>query len=359
MSKLRLGFVGCGYMGQLAHLENYARLPNVELVALAEGRPKLAELVARRFGIGKVYPDHRALCADPEIEAVVAIMNYTLHYGIVPDLLRAGKHVAIEKPMCLTRAAAQELVELAESRGLVLQVSYMKRCDPGVRLAVQRVREMRASKDFGELLHARVWCCHGDWQWQSPGPLKTDEPVPDYHTPREPKPAGLSDEDLAWLSAWLNYYSHQTNLLRHFLGEDYSIEHFHESERGAQALVTTPSGVTGALEFPIYRVSQWDEGIQLCFSQAVVRVDVPAPLARQRAATVTIYENRDNPRTIRPDVPQVWGMAEQARAFVAAVLDGQATLSPGREAAKEIEFAHSILEWRRATHNGRRTTELS
>src|SRR5437868_2033010 len=71
---LRLGFVGCGTMGQLAHLENYARLPNVELVAVAEGRPRLAQLVAERYGFRRVYADHRALAGDAEVDAVVSVM---------------------------------------------------------------------------------------------------------------------------------------------------------------------------------------------------------------------------------------------------------------------------------------------
>ena len=348
MSTLRLGIVGCGYMGQLAHLENYARLPNVDLVALAEGRPRLAQLVAQRTGIDTVYPDHQALAADSRVDAVVAIMGYGLHYGVVPDLLNAGKHVAIEKPMCLTVPAAREIVALAEANDRVLQVSYMKRFDPGVRLAVERVRQMQQSQEFGRLAHARVWCCHGDWQWQVPRPIETDEPRPDYGGPGEPRPPGLSDDDMAWLSRWLNYYSHQTNLLRYFLGEDYQLEHFRQGDRGALGTVVTPSGVTGTLEFPTYQVSRWDEGIQLYFERAVVRVDIPAPLARQRASRVAIYENGDCPRTVLPDVPPRWSMAEQAEGFVAAALGQQECLSPASEAIKEVELADDIVRWRKA-----------
>ena len=348
MTRLRIGFVGCGYMGQLAHLENYMHLDNVELVALAEGRPKLAQLVAQRAGIPKVYAHHRELCDDPDVDAVVAIMGFRLHAGVVPDLLEAGKHVAIEKPICMTVDAANRFVELAAAKGRVLQVSYMKRFDPGVRIALERVRQMQASKEFGELLHARIWCCHGDWQWHSPGPIRTDEPVPSYGPPGETKPDWMSDDDYAWLNFWLNYYSHQTNLLRHFLGEDYELQHIDVSDRGVQGLVKTPSGATGALEFPMYRVAGWDEGIQIFLNNAVVNVSIPSPLARQRAAQVSIYENGETPRTVVPDVPPVWSMWEQAKGFVAAALGSAPPLSPASEAAKEVEFAHSIVRWRQA-----------
>jgi len=135
------------------------------------------------------------------------------------------------------------------------------------------------------------------------------------------------------------------------LGEDYALEHFHAYPHGELALVTTPSGVPAFMEFPHYQVKQWDEGFQITFQRAVVRVAVPSPMARQRAATVTIYEGGEEARTILPDVPPRWSMAEQAQAFVSAILEGGEQLSPPREAAKEIAFADEIVRWRQ-THGG-------
>src|SRR5687767_13255198 len=93
---VRLGFVGAGYMGQLAHIEKYWKLPGVELVALAEGRPKTAELVARTYGIREVYGHHREMLGKAGIDAVVAITPFTLNAELVEDALTAGKHVLTE-----------------------------------------------------------------------------------------------------------------------------------------------------------------------------------------------------------------------------------------------------------------------
>ena len=57
--KVRLGFVGSGFMGQLAHIANYATIPDCELVALAEGRAQTSEAVARHYGIEELYPNHK------------------------------------------------------------------------------------------------------------------------------------------------------------------------------------------------------------------------------------------------------------------------------------------------------------
>lgn len=61
---IRLGFIGTGHMGQVAHLANYAGLPDVEVHALAEGRPELARRIADRYGVKRVFPDHRSLLAE-------------------------------------------------------------------------------------------------------------------------------------------------------------------------------------------------------------------------------------------------------------------------------------------------------
>ena len=75
-NKVRLGFVGAGYMGQLAHIANYATIGDCELVALAEGRAETAKAVAEKYGIQEVYVDHHSLLEKAEIDAVVGIMGF-------------------------------------------------------------------------------------------------------------------------------------------------------------------------------------------------------------------------------------------------------------------------------------------
>jgi predicted dehydrogenase len=344
---LRLGFVGCGYMGQLAHLENYARLPNAALHALAEGRTELAARVAERFGIPRLYTDHHALAADPEIDAVVSVMGFDLNYGVARDLLAAGKHVATEKAMCLTVPGAQELVARARQAGRIYQVGYMKRFDPAVRLARDWIAARRADGAQGPLLYTRIWCAHGDWSWHSPPPLRTDEKPPPYETPREPRPEDESQEEFGWVISWLNYYSHQTNLLRWVLGEDYTVEYYRPRPSCDLVLGQSASGVPIFFEFPHTQVSEWDEGFQVHFARATLRVDLPAPLARQQSGRVTITTTGDHAGTQSPYLPPLWAFAEQARAFVAAALGEGPEISPPEEAARDVALAHELVRMRR------------
>ena len=65
MTKIRLGYVGCGFMAQKVHLPNLLTIPDCEVAALAEVRQGLGQRVQQRLGIPKLYADHRAMLADP------------------------------------------------------------------------------------------------------------------------------------------------------------------------------------------------------------------------------------------------------------------------------------------------------
>jgi len=345
MKKLRLGFVGAGYMGQLAHIENYYKMPNVEMAALAEGRARLAENVARRYGIAKVYPTHREICADKDIDAVVSIMYYSLNYGVVKDLLNAGKNVITEKPICLTSEGGKEITGIAGRKKLIYQVGYMKRFDHGVIAAREAVQEMKSTGKFGRLMYLRIWCAYGDWTQLSLPPLSTDEAPPAYPIDMEKFPEWMSKPQIEKINWWLNFYSHQTNLVRYYLGEDYSFDYANHGDNGTYLLGKSESGVNVFMEAYPYAHNHWDEGCKIYFEKATVEVRNPAPLAKQQAASVRIFRNEGAHSAItEPVIQQLNAFDAQARSFVDCVLNGTPVLSPASEALKEVELAEELAK---------------
>src|SRR6516165_9261423 len=138
---IRIGYVGGGFLAQNAHLGNFASLPHCNLAALAERRPNLAAQVARRFGIDKIYPDHLALARDPEIDAVAVSADYAGQGETAADLLRAGKHVFMEKPMAVSIQQGERILAAADEGNARLMVGYMKRYDTGNRVIRDLIRE--------------------------------------------------------------------------------------------------------------------------------------------------------------------------------------------------------------------------
>ena len=348
--KVRLGFVGAGYMGQLAHIEHYWKLPGVELAALAEGRSATGELVARTYGIGQVYGDHRQLLADADVDAVVAILPFALNGQVVEDCLRAGKHVLTEKPQVCTSGRGGELAALAAERGLIYYVGYMKRSDPGVLWARQRIAQWQADGTFGPLLSVRLWCAHGQWTWFSSPALDAGDTSAAYPYQTESQTPWMSAATWQSHVSWTNYYSHQTNLARFLVGLDYQLDtvrrrRVEQVESFFVQCAYEPGGAQLYLDFAGERDAHWNEGFEVKFAGAQLVGHIPAPLARRQ---ITRIECRQLPAQGEPQVSSpllecIDGFASQARHFVAAIRGQEEALSPASEALKEIEFSESLM----------------
>jgi len=344
MDRLRIGFVGAGYMGQLAHIANYVGLPGVELAALAEGRPQLAEQVAARYGIGRVFPDHRALLAEAEVEAVVAIMPFSLHHAVVPDLLAAGKHVLTEKPITVQPESARKLADQAAAQGLVYQVGYQKRSDPAAVYAKRLAEQWRESGECGALRYLRASMPPGPWQMRIEPPIGTGEPFPSYPgETAEPPPAWMDEQTGKLFISFINYYIHQVNLMRYLLGEDYRIRY--ADPAGVTFTATSESGVPCVLEMSPYATrNHWVETYTLCFAQGYLELSLPAPLARQQCGRVRVFRGTGEHDSFeQPVLPPLWQFAQQARNFAAAASGQAPNIAPAAEAAKDLETAEEYL----------------
>jgi predicted dehydrogenase len=128
---VRLGVVGGGLIAQLAHLPALRALDDRFAVrALAEPDPAVREALARRHGIPATYPDHRALLDREPLDALLVCSPNGTHARTVLDALDRGLHVLVEKPLCLSPAAARAIVARAAQAGRTVQVGCMKRFDP-------------------------------------------------------------------------------------------------------------------------------------------------------------------------------------------------------------------------------------
>jgi len=347
MKKVRLGFVGCGTMGQRAHLDNYAVLPEAELVALADLRPRTRDLVAQRYGIPQTYDTHQDLLEDADVDAVVVIMGYAFHHAVVPDVLLAGKHCLTEKPICVKATTAADLAARAQGAGVVYQIGYMKRADLASRRMKELLAEWRESGKHGDLKLLRVSMPPGDWVFQMPPPLNAgDTPAPPF-PPAETPPDWMSAEEQKQYNAFINYYIHQVNLIRFLLGEDYEVEYV--DPRGVLLVARSESGVTVALEMAAYTLrDEWHEFYTACFERGKLSLSLTAPLARQHVGELQVYEHGETgARYRRPVFPPVWCMEEQARLFLAAVNGERPCLSPAVDAVKDLQVAEAVIRKQR------------
>lgn len=140
---IKVGVIGCGAIAQIQHLPNLTEAGNLFTVAgICDLSEQLLAYVGDKFGVpmGRRFTDYRDLIGS-DIDAVIVCPSGT-HAPQTIAAANAGKHVLVEKPACITVREAQEMVSAAEAAGVVLQVAYMKRHDPGYLYAKEVVEGM-------------------------------------------------------------------------------------------------------------------------------------------------------------------------------------------------------------------------
>lgn len=343
---LRIGFVGVGGMGQAAHLRNFIITPGCQVVALAEVKPRLGQLVAQRFGVPAVYTDFRQMLAKENLDAVVAIQQFQAHGKILPEILAGGVTVLSEKPIGRSVESAQQVLAAATQSGKnKLFVGYHKRSDPATLAAVAQIDAWKKSGVVGKLRYVRITMPPGNWSAAGFSHfLNTDEKVPPLDT--DPAPANL-DKSAAQKHEWfVNYYIHQVNLMRHLLGENYQAKFVDPT--GVLMVAQSDSGVAATLEMaPYHTTRDWQEIAFICFEKGWIKLELPAPLVIDQPGRVTIFEDPGNgatPKTASPTLPPIHAMRQQAIHFVAAVRGEKNCLCEAAEAAEDMNVAQQFIE---------------
>ena len=149
--KVRIGIIGVGTIGSV-HANNYANVPNAEVVALCDILPDRLAEKAKLHGVAKTYTDFNDLLADPQIDAVSVCVPNHMHAPIAIAALKAGKHVMLEKPMTLSAKLGKQILEARDKSGKLLQMGMVWR----QRSSAQLVKEVIDNGRLGNIYQIRV-----------------------------------------------------------------------------------------------------------------------------------------------------------------------------------------------------------
>ncbi|MCC6731400.1 MAG: Gfo/Idh/MocA family oxidoreductase [Chthonomonadales bacterium] len=344
MQKPRIGFVGVGGMGQCAHLRNYASLSECQVVAIAEVREGLGRRVAERYGVPTVYPDHATMLANEGLDGIVASQPFTRHGMLVPELLRAGIPVFTEKPLAGSVQAGERILRALGGGGAWHMVGYHKRSDPATMFAKAEIERLRETGELGAMRFVRILMPAGDWVAAGFTDLVTsDDPMPALAS--DPPADDMDAATYERYIAFVNYYIHQVNLMRHLLGEPYAVTHADPS--GVLLVARSESGVAGVIEMsPYVTTVDWHESALVAFERGYVRIDLPAPLASNRPGRVEVFKDPGGgatPRAVVPSLPWVHAMRQQALNFVRAVKGEIAPMCEAAEALEDLKVARDYI----------------
>jgi predicted dehydrogenase len=148
---IRVAIVGAGAVSDYHHVPGLKLDRRARLVAACDTNRALLEKRKTDWGIDKISTDPEAICADPDIDAVIiATPNYT-HRAIAVAATRSGKHVMCEKPLGLNAAEVRQMYHAARDAGVVHMTAFTYRFAPAMRY----LKHLVASGALGEPRHFR------------------------------------------------------------------------------------------------------------------------------------------------------------------------------------------------------------
>ena len=125
-----LGVIGAGNFARTVLLPELARLPNVDLIALATTRGATADHGAKTFNFLRSTTDAADILADPAVNAVLVATRHSDHAQFVADALAAGKSVLVEKPLALTLEQLDLVRRTRHGAANFFQVGFNRRFAP-------------------------------------------------------------------------------------------------------------------------------------------------------------------------------------------------------------------------------------
>ncbi|QTH43729.1 Gfo/Idh/MocA family oxidoreductase [Cohnella sp. LGH] len=351
MSKLRMGYIGCGFMAQKVHIPNILSLEDeCELVAIAEVRKELGRKVQQRWNIPNLYENHLQLASDKSIEAVGLSGHYANQGEIAIDLLKHGKHVFMEKPMAISSEQAERICQAEVQSGKRLMIGYMKRYDAGNLLTKKLLEEYRVSGEMGQIRYIRNSGIVGEWIGGLDTPFENStESIPDVQIDW---PEWLPPEHQMGYISYVQQYTHNVNLIRWFMdasGRDITVK---------SATLDTKDGVTGVAVLDVRGVTtiietgnmkshEWNEHTQIFFEGGYIRSDSPNLLLRNVPAGVELFVGSKGDKTLSkmfPENGRTWPYKEEMKHFIAAVRDGTPFCSPAEDAVYDVRLLEDIYK---------------
>jgi predicted dehydrogenase len=145
MTKVKVGLVGLGEIAQIIHLPILQLyIDKFEIAAICDISQELLTALGKRYNVPSQsrYTDYHDIAAQRNLDALLVLNSDEYHTDSALAALQHGKHVLIEKPMCLTRQEAEAIIKARDEAGVHVMVGYMRRYAPAFVQAVEHVRAL-------------------------------------------------------------------------------------------------------------------------------------------------------------------------------------------------------------------------
>ena len=348
--RIRVGVVGCGLIAQVMHLPNLrAMAERFELVALCDLSPTLLDAVGDAYGVERRTTSVEDLLSD-DVDAVMVLTSGS-HAPIATAAVRAGRHVFVEKPLCVSVDEGSALVEEAERAGVRLMVGYMKRFDPAYeRLAIElpSLQPIRAARLTTLESPLEPYVAHHPILRGEPPPAEALASLRDRDAALVRDALGDVPAEIAraYRERLLDSMVHELNAVRGLLGEPDAVEYAR----------IRPEGVTVVLRFgSIECVASWIDlpgsaryrqewAFQGDRRRALL--ELPSPFLRDVPMLLSFEDGEPgNPASTRTERIESYesGFSRELAEFHAAITHGREPRTSGADALADVALSTAIV----------------
>jgi len=163
--KVKVGIIGSQFQGDIHACAFKIAPEEAEVVAVASPTPGNAAALAKKYGIPRVFTDYRQMLQEPDIEMVTIAAPNHLHAQMTIDCVQAGKHVVCEKPLAMTIAEGEQMVDAARRHGVLLMYAEELFFTP----KFLKAKEMADAGAFGKVhlvkQSEKHFGPHSPWFW--------------------------------------------------------------------------------------------------------------------------------------------------------------------------------------------------
>ena len=199
LNNIQWGIIGCGEVTEIKSGPAFNKIPHSHLYAVMRRNKDKAKDYAARHNVPRWYDDAYALIADPQVNAVYVATPPSSHEEYAVAAINAGKHVYLEKPMCMDAASAKRIADAAKSSNVKLSIAHYRRQLP----LFKKIKQLLDEKYIGDILYASL-------ELFQPVKAKGFEPTPQYWRLDPAVSGGGLFHDLS---------PHQLDLMLYFFGK--------------------------------------------------------------------------------------------------------------------------------------------
>ncbi|CAM4381513.1 Gfo/Idh/MocA family oxidoreductase [Paenibacillus alkaliterrae] len=336
MEKIKAGIIGTGNISGI-YFDNGNRFDALHVVACADLDVDRAKAKGEEFGVRGSSVEE--LLADPEIQLIINLTIPQAHASVCLRALEAGKHVYVEKPFAVTREEAQEVLALAEKKGLLVGSAPDTFLGGGIQTSIKLIEDGWIGTPIGATAFM-VSGGHESWH-----------PAPDFYYQKGGGPMfDMGPYYLTALVAMLGPITRVTGSARISYPERMITS---QPKYGQKVQVEVPTHIAGVIDFASGPIGTLLTSFDVKGGSMLPRIEVYGS-----AGTMQVPDPNTFGGPIRicragskewSDIPLTFGYTENARGVGAA--DMAKAIQTGRKHRANGELAYHVLEAMHGFHD--------